>query len=73
MNGIKKPNEAQNLLAKLGVGVALAAPLAANAAIDVAAVTTTIAEGVVAAGVIGLAFLGFRAGIAIFKNLRGAT
>lgn len=73
MNNQKQPSKAQELLQKLGVGAALAAPLAANAAIDVASVTTTIGEGVVAAGVIGLAFLGFRAGIAIFKNLRGAT
>lgn len=69
----KKPNAAQNLLTKLGVVSALAAPLAANAAIDVAAVTTTIGEGVVAAGIIGLAFLGFKAGIAIFKSLRAAA
>lgn len=70
---IKKPNAAQNLLTKMGVVAVTAAPLAANAAIDVASVVTLISEGVVAAGIIGLGFLGFKAGIAIFKNLRGAT
>lgn len=46
---------------------------AANAAIDTASITSIVTEGVTAAGVIGLAFLGFKAGIAIFKNLRGAA
>lgn len=46
---------------------------AANAAIDISGVTTVITDGVAAAMVIGLGFLGFKAGIAIFKQLRGAT
>lgn len=58
---------------KVLVAVAAASPLMANAAIDVAAVTTTIGEGVVAAGIIGLGFLGFKASIAIFKSLRAAA
>lgn len=70
---IKKPNAAQNLLTKMGVGAVAASPLLANAAIDVAEITTLLGEGVVAAAVIGLGFLGFKAGIAIFKNLRSAT
>ncbi len=45
----------------------------ANAAIDVSSLTTVIGDGVVAAGVIGLAFLGFKGGIAVFKSLRSAT
>ena len=45
----------------------------ANAAIDVASITTTIGEGVAAAAIIGLAFLGFKAGIAVFKSLRSAA
>lgn len=73
MNEQNKTNKAQALLKKLGVAAAVAAPVAANAAIDVSAVTTTIGEGVVAAGVIGLAFLGFKAGIAIFRQLRSAA
>ena len=73
MNNQNKPTQAQEMLKKLGVGVVAASPILANAAIDVASVTTTIGEGVVAAGVIGLAFLGFKAGIAIFRNLRSAA
>jgi len=46
---------------------------AANAAIDVASITTLVTEGVAAAAVIGLAFLGFKAGIAVFKSLRSAA
>lgn len=45
----------------------------ANAAIDVSSLITVVGEGVVAAGVIGLAFLGFKGGIAVFKSLRSAT
>ena len=70
---IKKPNAAQNLLTKLGVVAVAAAPLAANAAIDVSEITTLLGEGVIAAAVIGLGFLGLRAGIAIYKNLRSAA
>ena len=45
----------------------------ANAAIDVSSLITVVGEGVVAAVVIGLAFLGFKGGIAVFKSLRSAT
>lgn len=45
----------------------------ANAAIDVAPLVATIGEGVIAAGVIGLAFLAFKGGIAVFKSLRSAA
>ena len=58
---------------KVVVGLVAASPLLANAAIDVSEITTLLGEGVVAAAVIGLGFLGFKAGIAIFKNLRSAT
>lgn len=58
---------------KVAVGLAAASPLLANAAIDVAPVTTLVGEAVVAAGVIGLAFLGFKAGMALFKSLRSAA
>ena len=56
---IKKPNSAQNLLTKLGVGVVAASPLLANAAIDVSEITTLLGEGVVAAAVSGLGFFSF--------------
>lgn len=60
-------------LAQAGVVVMATAAGAANAAIDVASITSTISEGVVAAAAIGLAFLGFKAGIAVFKSLRSAA
>lgn len=66
-------NKKPTLVQKLAVAAAVAAPVAANAAIDVSDVTTTIGEGVVAAGLIGVAFLGFKAGIAIFRSLRSAA
>jgi hypothetical protein len=46
---------------------------AANAAIDIAPVVATITDGVTAAIAIGLGFLGFKAGIAVFKSLRSAA
>lgn len=58
---------------KVLVAAAAAMPLMANAAIDVASVTATIEDGVLAAGIIGLAFLAFKAGIAIFRQLRSAA
>lgn len=62
-----------NMGSKVAVGLVAATPLFANAAIDVAPVVTLVGEAVVAAGVIGLAFLGFKAGIALFKSLRSAA
>lgn len=56
----------------VALGSAIAAT-GANAAIDVSSLITVVGEGVVAAGVIGLAFLGFKGGIAVFKSLRSAT
>lgn len=58
---------------KVVVGLVAASPLLANAAIDITPVTTVITDGVAAAIVIGLGFLGFKAGIAIFKQLRSAA
>lgn len=54
------------------LGSAVAAT-SAHAAIDVSELTDVIGQGVVAAGVIGLAFLAFKAGIAVFKSLRSAA
>lgn len=56
----------------LALGVAGAAG-SAHAAIDVASITDTVSEGVVAAAAIGLAFLAFKAGIAVFRSLRSAA
>ena len=58
---------------KLVVASAAGYAGAASAAIDVTSVTTVVTEGVAAAAVIGLAFLGFKAGIAIYKSLRSAA
>lgn len=46
---------------------------AANAAIDISQVTTLVGEGVVAAGVLGVAYLAFSGGIAIFNRLKSAA
>lgn len=58
-----------------GAAVAALGTLAtsANAALDVTAATTVIADGVVAAGVIGVAYLGFVAIVKIWKRLGSAT
>ena len=53
--------------------VGLTSASAANAAIDVASVTTLVGEGVVAAGVLGVAYLAFSGGIAIFNRLKSAA
>lgn len=46
---------------------------ASNAALDVTGATSVIADGVVAAGVIGVAYLGFVAVVKIWKRLGSAT
>jgi hypothetical protein len=56
----------------VALGAAITAT-GANAAIDVAPLITTVGEGVIAAAAIGIAFLGFKGGIAVFKSLRSAT
>ena len=56
--------------------VALAAAstgVAANAAYDVTDIITNLGLAVTAAATIGVAWLGFTAGIAIWRNLRAAA
>ena len=45
----------------------------ANAAIDASPVTDLIGQAVTAAALIGVAYLGYVAGVAIYKKLRGAA
>lgn len=70
---IIKTNAIRRSVAQAVALGSVALAMGANAAIDVSSLTTVIGEGVVAAGVIGLAFLGFKGGIAVFKSLRSAT
>ena len=60
-------------LAALAGAAAMAAAPAANAAIDASAVTSLIGDGVTAAALVGVAWLGYHAGIAIYKKLRSAV
>lgn len=46
---------------------------AANAAIDISDVTALVTDGVLAAGVLGVAYLAFSGGIAIFNRLKSAA
>ena len=46
---------------------------AANAAIDVSSVTSVLADGVIAAGVLGVGFLAFSGGIAIWNRLKSSA
>lgn len=52
---------------------AVAVAGAANAAVDITPITTLITEAVTAATAIGIGFLGFTAGMSIYKKLRGAA
>lgn len=70
------PQSFKNNARKYGVVVATFGALAANnanAAIDISPITTLITEAVAAAVAIGIGFLGFVAGMAIYKKLRGAA
>lgn len=70
---VEQRNTLQRAL-PVATGVALAvAAGSANAAIDIAPITELITQAVTAATAIGIAFLGFVAGMAIYKKLRGAT
>lgn len=51
---------------------AFSAPFA-NAAIDISPITDLITQAVTAATAIGIGFLAFTAGMAIYRKLRGAT
>lgn len=55
------------------VSAAVATGVTANAAYDVADITSNLGLAVSAAATIGVAWLGFTAGIAIWRNLRAAA
>ena len=64
----------QRLVNRFTVGAAVASTgVAANAAYDISEVTANLGLAVTAAATIGVAWLGFTAGIAIWRNLRSAA
>ena len=70
----KKPNRLQKYVNRGAVALAAASTgVAANAAYDVTDVLSNIGLAVSAAATIGVAWLGFTAGIAIWRNLRAAA
>lgn len=79
----QKPVDLQNdlpdsrpatLTEKIAVALSVGTVSAGSfAAIDVTSVTSLITEAVTAATAIGIGFLGFTAGMAIYKRLRGAA
>lgn len=63
-----------NRFSRVALGAALISLAAgANAALDVTDATAVLADGVTAAGVIGVAYLGFVAVVKIWKRLGSAT
>lgn len=75
---MKTVNEVKPSFAKRYLPAATAVALtavagSASAAIDIAPITTLITEAVTAAVAIGIGFLGFTAGMSIYKKLRGAA
>jgi hypothetical protein len=70
----KKPNRLQKYVNRGSVALAAASTgVAANAAYDVTDILTNLGLAVSAAATIGVAWLGFTAGIAIWRNLRAAA
>lgn len=70
----KKPNRLQKYVNRGAVALAAASTgVAANAAYDVSEILDNLALAVTAAATIGVAWLGFTAGIAIWRNLRSAA
>ena len=70
----KKPNRLQKFVNRGVVALAAASTgVAANAAYDVSDIITNLGLAVTAAATIGVAWLGFTAGIAIWRNLRAAA
>lgn len=64
----------QSLLSRgLATGVLMAIAGSSQAAIDITPITTLITEAVTAATAIGVAYLAFVAGMAIYRKLRGAA
>ena len=70
----KKPNRLQKYVNRGSVALAAASTgVAANAAYDVSGILDNLGLAVTAAATIGVAWLGFTAGIAIWRNLRAAA
>ena len=70
----KKPNRLQKFVNRGSVALAAASTgVAANAAYDVTDILTNLGLAVSAAATIGVAWLGFTAGTAIWRNLRAAA
>lgn len=64
----------QRIVNRVAVGsAAVATGVTANAAYDVTDIITNLGLAVTAAATIGVAWLGFTAGIAIWRNLRAAA
>ena len=71
---VSAPNRAQTLLNRGAVVATVAtATGAASAAYDVSEILDNLGLAVTAAATIGVAWLGFTAGIAIWRNLRAAA
>lgn len=70
----KLPSRLQTYLNRGAVvATVTTASVGANAAYDVAEIITNLGLAVSAAATIGVAWLGFTAGIAIWRNLRAAA
>lgn len=70
----KKPNRIQKFLNRGAVVATVATATGmANADYDVTDIITNLGLAVTAAATIGVAWLGFTAGIAIWRNLRAAA
>lgn len=71
---VKKQSRLQTFINRGAVVATIAATgTMANAAYDVADILTNLGLAVTAAASIGVAWLGFTAGIAIWRNLRAAA
>ena len=71
---VKKQSRLQTFLNRGAVVATVAtATVAASAAYDVTEILDNLALAVTAAATIGVAWLGFTAGIAIWRNLRAAA
>ena len=70
----QNPQRLQRIVNRGAVALAAASSgVAANAAYDVTDIITNLGLAVTAAATIGIAWLGFTAGIAIWRNLRAAA
>lgn len=68
-----KPSYAKRYLPVVGAVALSTVAASVNAAVDITPITALITEAVTAAVAIGIGFLGFTAGMSIYKKLRGAA